>query len=385
MEMLLELIKKWMVNLGMDAHLANNIETTLRVGLVIIFTLMLWTFLRLILLFIKHRLLNHLEMSHNGSLYILSILKQAISIIALIFTLQVLPEAFTQKSAILSWSLKGIIIAIIFFSTGILNCFLKILYDIVSKKDRYKQRPIKGFMQILQIAIYFIATILTVAAIIEKSPLGLLTGLGAFAAVVSFIFKDTLLGFVSGIQLSSNDMVRIGDWIVVPGTLANGNVIDISLITVKVQNFDNTIVTVPSYSLVSSSFQNWRGMDESGGRRMTININIDMDYVHFCTPDELQKLGSLVQLPADISQITNLELYRIYMATYIHKHKGINNTILTMVRHMDPTATGLPVQIYCFSAHKGWAVYEGVKSQITEHAIAMARTFGLKIFNWTEE
>jgi small-conductance mechanosensitive channel len=152
-----------------------------------------------------------------------------------------------------------------------------------------------------------------------------------------------------------------------------------------VQNFDNTIVTVPSYSLVSSSFQNWRGMDESGGRRMTINLNMDMDYVHFCTPDELQKLGTLVQLPADTSQITNLELYRIYMATYIHKHKGINNSILTMVRHMDPTATGLPVQIYCFSAHKGWAVYEGVKSQITEHAIAMARTFGLKIFNWGED
>ena len=179
-------------------------------------------------------------------------------------------------------------------------------------------------------------------------------------------------------------MVRIGDWIVVPGTPANGNVIDISLITVKVQNFDNTIVTVPSYSLVSNSFQNWRGIDENGGRRMTVNLYIDMEHIHFCTPDELETLGKLVQLPADTSHLTNLDLYRTYMATYIHRHSGMNNTILTMVRCMDPTPTGLPVQLYCFTSNTSWAIYEGIKSQITAHAIAMAPQFSLKIFNWGE-
>lgn len=283
--------------MGMDSHLANNIETALRVGLVITLALVLWSLLRLFLLFIKKRLLSHLEMSLTGSEYIISILKQTISIIALIFTLQLLPDAFTQKSAILSWSLKATIIAIIFFATGILNCFLKIGYDIISKKDRYKQRPIKGFMQILQIAIYFLATILTVAAIIEKSPLGLLTGLGAFAAVLSFIFKDTILGFIAGIQLSYNDMVRPGDWIVVNNTLANGTVTEISLITVKVQNFDNTIVNVPTYSLITTPFQNWRGMDESGGRRINLNINIDMRSVTFCSAQELVHYNQYVQIP----------------------------------------------------------------------------------------
>ena len=402
--MLLELIKKWMVNLGMDAHLTNNIETALRVGLVIVFTLMLWTFLRLILLFIKHRLLNHLEMSHNGSLYILAILKQAISIIALIFTLQLLPEAFTQKSAILSWSLKGIIISIIFFSTGILNCFLKILYDIISKKDRYKQRPIKGIMQILQIAIYFIATILTVAAIIEKSPLGLLTGLGAFAAVLSLIFKDTILGFISGIQLSYNDMVRPGDWIVVNNTLANGNVTEISLITVKVQNFDNTIVNIPTYSLITTPFQNWRGMDESGGRRITLNINIDMRSVTFCTPQDLARYNNYVQIPkealkpagagaaeaggagggvgssAESTQITNLELYRMYLLKLVLKNPQINKDLMIMVRYLQPGPQGIPLQIYCFSKNKGWVTYEAIQAAILEQAVASAPLFNITLF-----
>ena len=408
-----------MVRLGMDSHLANNIETALRVGLVIVFTLILWSFLRLILLFIKQRLLTHLEMGNKGSFFIITILKQAISIISLIFLLQLLPEAFTQKSAILSWSLKATIIAIIFFSTGILNCCLKIGYDIISKKDRYKQRPIKGIMQILQIAIYFIATILTVAAIIEKSPLGLLTGLGAFAAVLSFIFKDTILGFIAGIQLSYNDMVRPGDWIVVNNTLANGNVIDISLITVKVQNFDNTIVNVPTYSLITTPFQNWRGMDESGGRRINLNINIDMRSVTFCSEEDLIHYNNYIQIPnaalssapatqeqgareagareqaprgdtnvprpamadpAVGNQITNLELYRMYLLKLVLKNPQINKDLMIMVRYLQPGPQGIPMQIYCFSKNKGWVTYEAIQAAILEQAVASAPLFNITLF-----
>lgn len=267
---------------------------------------------------------------------------------------------------------------------AILNDLLSIIEDWLGSKVKYKRAPIKGVIQIVRIIMFFIGVIIMIAILLDKSPSKLLTGLGAIGAVLSFIFKDTILGFISGIQLSANDMLRVGDWIVVPNTLVNGNVTDISLITVKVQNFDNTIVTVPAYTLVTSSFQNWRGMEEGGGRRMTINLNIDMDYVHFCTPDDLQSMGKLVQIPAKTEHLTNLELYRGYLATYIHRHHGINNTILTMVRYLDPTSTGLPVQIYCFSSNTSWAIYEGIRSQITEHAIAMAPQFGLKIFNWGE-
>ena len=297
-----------------------------------------------------------------------------------------IPMIWDKTHKLTSLILRFNAIAITAMFMAIVDVLLDVTYQFLNSKVKYRKTPLKGLFQILQIVIFFIGGIIIVAILLDKSPTKLLTGLGAFAAVLSFIFKDTILGFVSGIQLSSNDMVRTGDWIVVPDTLANGVVIDITLITVKIQNFDNTIVTLPTYSLVTSSFQNWRGMDESGGRRMTVNINIDMDYVHFCTPDELQHYSSLVQIPAGAlsgqGQITNLELYRTYMATYIHHHPGINNSILTMVRYMDPTSTGLPVQLYCFTKNKSWAIYEGVKSQITEHAIAMAPQFGLKIFNW---
>ena len=296
----------------------------------------------------------------------------------------IVPLIWEKENKFVNLLLRFDAIAITAMFMTILSVVLNVTYELLNSRPKYKKVPLKGMVQIIKIVIFFVGGIIIVAILLDKSPTKLLTGLGAFAAVLSFIFKDTILGFVSGIQLSSNDMVRKGDWIVVPSTLANGTVIDISLITVKVQNFDNTIVTVPTYSLVSSSFQNWRGMDESGGRRMTINLNIDMDYVHFCTPDELASYNSLVQLPAHSENITNLELYRIYLTTYIHRHPGINNSILTMVRYMDPTSTGLPVQIYCFSANKNWVIYEGMKSQITEHAIAMAPKFGLKIFNWGE-
>ncbi len=295
-----------------------------------------------------------------------------------------IPLIWDKEHKMVSLIMRLDAIAITAMFMAIMNVLLNATYQLFNSKVKYKKTPLKGLFQIMQIIMFCIGGIIIVAILLDKSPAKLLTGLGAFAAVVSFIFKDTILGFVSAIQLSSNDMVRPGDWIVVQGTQANGTVMDITLITVKVQNFDNTIVTVPTYSLVSSSFQNWRGMDESGGRRMTINLNIDMDFVHFCTPDQLQQMGTLVQLPAHAEHITNLELYRTYLATYIHRHPAINNSILTMVRYLDPTSTGLPVQIYCFTRNKSWAIYEGVKSQITGHAIAMAPQFGLKIFNWGE-
>ncbi len=304
--------------------------------------------------------------------------------IILLGVMVAVPIIWGKEHKMVHLALRLDAIAITGMFMAILKVLLDITYQLLNNKQKYRKTPLKGLFQILQIIIYFIGGIIIVAILADKSPAKLLTGLGAFAAVLSLIFKDTILGFVSGIQLSANDMVRTGDWIVVWGTPANGVVTDITLITVKVQNFDNTIITLPTYSLVTSPVQNWRGMDESDGRRITINLNIDMDYVHFCTPDELQKLSHLIQIPINGENITNLELYRMYLASYIHRHPQINNRILTMVRYLDPTSTGLPVQIYCFSANKSWAIYEGIKSQITEHAIAIATEFNLKIFNWGE-
>ena len=294
-----------------------------------------------------------------------------------------IPLIWDKTHKLISLLMRFNAIAITAMFMAILNVLQSVTFQFLYSKPKYRKTPIKGLFQIIQIIIFFIGGIIIVAILLDKSPAKLLTGLGAFAAVLSLIFKDIILGFVSGIQLSSNDMVRTGDWIVVPDTLANGVVTDITLITVKVQNFDNTIVTLPTYALVTSSFQNWRGMDEGGGRRMTVNLNMDMEYIHFCSPDELQRYNKFVQVPQKGDGITNLELFRTYMATYIHRHRGINNNILTMVRCMDATSTGLPVQLYCFTRNTSWGIYEGIKSQITEHAVAMAPQFGLKIFNWS--
>ena len=382
MEKLLGMVKNWLVELGLGEHITTEAEIFIKCGIVLLISTILWIVLRIMLAFIKDKLLVHLKFSQKGKLYIITIFKRIISIIALVFLLQMLPEAFDEKSKALSWCLKIDVIAIIICSIAITDNILKICYDIISKKNKYKQKPIKGFLQILQIGIYFIGVILVVAAIIEKSPLGLLTGLGAFAAVLSFIFKDTILGFVAGIQLSYNDMVRPGDWIVIDNTLANGVVTDISLITVKIQNFDNTIINVPTYSLINTPFQNWRGMDESGGRRITLNFNIDMNSVRYCDSLELEKLSQYVIMPAskEKEQITNLQLYRMYLLKMILENPQINKELMVMIRYLQPGPQGIPVQIYCFSKNKSWVTYEGIQAAILEQAIASASIFGIKMF-----
>lgn len=382
MERLLGMVKNWLVELGFGEHITTNLEIFIKCCIVLLISSILWIVLRVALAFIKEKLLVRLKFSQKGKLYIITIFKRIISIIALVFLLQMLPEAFDEKSKALSWCLKIDVIAIIICSIAITDNILKICYDIISKKNKYKQKPIKGFLQILQIGIYFIGGILIVAAIIEKSPLGLLTGLGAFAAVLSFIFKDTILGFVAGIQLSYNDMVKPGDWIVIDNTLANGVVTDISLITVKIQNFDNTIINVPTYSLINTPFQNWRGMDESGGRRITLNFNIDMQSVRYCSSQELEKFSQYVIMPAskEKEQITNLQLYRMYLLKMILENPQINKELMVMIRYLQPGPQGIPVQIYCFSKNKSWVTYEGIQAAILEQAIASASIFGIKLF-----
>ena len=386
MNTLLSLVKKLLVNLGVSAHFADELEILLQIGIILLVTFVIWSLLQIVLLFIKKSLLSRLKLSQKGKFYIINTLKKIIAIIVLTFLFQVTSDVFKDGGKILSGSLKIIVIAIIIFSIGILNCFLQIGYDIISKKSKYKQRPIKGIMQILQITFYFIGCILVVAVLIDKSPIGLLTGLGAFAAVLSFIFKDTILGFVAGIQLSYNDMVRPGDWIVVNNSLANGVVIDISLITVKVQNFDNTIINVPTYSLINTPFQNWRGMDESGGRRINLNFNIDVKSVHFCSEQEFEAYSAYVQIPQrfangqDKKQITNLELYRMYLLKMILKNPQVNKDLMLMVRYLQPGPLGIPIQIYCFSKNKGWVTYEAIQAAILEQAVASAGIFKISLF-----
>lgn len=266
-----------------------------------------------------------------------------------------------------------------------------------------RKLPLKGMLNVCKGITWIVIGICAVALVVDKSPAMLLTGLGAFAAALMLVFKDSILGFTAGIQMSENDMLHVGDWVVVPGTPANGVVMDVTLTTVKVQNFDNTIVTVPPYTMVSTSFQNYRGMVESGCRRMVKTLIIDwtsvvpvddaqVDSITEKFPvlknfvDNLRKAGKTEQNDGGLTPIngtieTNLGLFRAYTCYYIYNNPYINNTQQILIRLLEPTANGLPLEIYCFTATTDWDKYEAIQSAILEHLTTICSQFGLSIYS----
>jgi len=270
--------------------------------------------------------------------------------------------------------------------------------------ERAQTRPIKGYLQLVRIGIFIFAAILVVAALFNRDPLLLLSGLGALTAVLLLVFKDTLLSLVASVQLSANDMLRVGDWIEMPQLNADGYVIDMSLHTVKVQNWDKTITTIPTWRLISDSFKNWRGMFESGGRRIKRALYIDQGSVRFIEDAERDAFDRLVLLrgylerkraeleefnsglraqgidPLNERRVTNLGMFRAYVSEYIANHPHINREMINMVRQLQPGPQGLPLEIYCFTASTAWVVHEGVQADIFDHLYAILPQFGLRAF-----
>jgi miniconductance mechanosensitive channel len=246
-----------------------------------------------------------------------------------------------------------------------------------------KHRPIKGVVEVAKIVILLFVGVLALAEILDRSPWLLLSGLGAMTAVLLVIFKDTLLGFVAGVQLAVNDMVSIGDWIEMPQFGADGDVVDITLHTVKVQNFDKTITTIPSYALVSDSFKNWRGMAAAGGRRIKRAVLIDVSSVRFCTPELLgrfEKLREHATAPADGRPPTNLGAFRAYVEAFLRAEPRVHGGMTLLVRELEPGPNGLPLEVYCFSAATDWDAYEALSADVVDHVIAAAPGFGLRVF-----
>jgi len=286
----------------------------------------------------------------------------------------------------------------------VIDAFLNALHEIYQKLPVSKGRNIKGFVQVIKIIFYFLAIILIISILGNKTPTALMTGLGAMAAVLMLVFKDTILGFVASIQLSANQMVNVGDWISMPKYNADGDVIDISLNTVKVQNWDKTIATIPTYALVSESFNNWKGMEESGGRRIKRSINIDMNSVTFLDEAQIEKLGNFHLLKDYIKakqkelaefnkslnleegtvtngrKMTNLGTFRKYLEEYLQHHPMISKEMTFLVRHLQPTDKGLPVEIYVFSKDQAWANYEAIQADIFDHTLAILPEFDLHVF-----
>ncbi len=287
---------------------------------------------------------------------------------------------------------------------ALINTLFDAIVLIYQTYEVSKERPIKGYIQVAKILFFLLGGILIIAALLDRSPLGLLTGLGAMSAVLLLVFKDTLLGFIASIQMTMNDMVRIGDWIEMPRYGADGDVIDITVTTVKVQNWDRTITTIPTYSLISDSFKNWRGMSESGGRRIKRALYIDMTSVRFCDQPLLDHFDSIRLLkpylegkkseiqeynrelnldPDDMvngRHLTNIGTFRAYIIEYLRSLPPLNKEMTLMARQLAPTPSGLPIEVYTFSAKQEWPVYESIQSDIFDHLLAVLPEFGLRIF-----
>lgn len=300
-----------------------------------------------------------------------------------------LPMAFIRGKELLLLSQKVCAVYIVFVLLLAINGFILVIMDIYNHKEVNKNRSIKGFIQVFQVLAFFIGGIVIIAILVGKSPATLFAGLGASAAILMLVFKDTILGFVAGIQLSANDMLRPGDWITVPGSNANGVVQEITLNTVKIQNFDNTISTIPPYTLVNNSFQNWRGMVESGGRRVMKSIFLDLNTIKFCTPDMLDTFRKEIPLLADYQPDkgvtpTNSQMFRIYVERYLTSLPVVNTDLDLIISQLQATEYGVPVQIYFFSRNKVWKEYERIQSDIFDHFFAMVPQFELKVYQYSE-
>jgi len=298
----------------------------------------------------------------------------------------------------------AVTIYLIFIWLSVLFALLNAVQMIAEKKERNKGMPIKGFTQAIKLVATVVSLIFVLAVLLGKSPVYLFSGLGALTAVLLLVFKDAILGFVAGIQISANNMVRVGDWIEMPKAGADGDVIDVSLTTVKVQNWDKTITTIPTYSLISDSFKNWRGMSEMGGRRIKRSINFDISSIKFADEAQLarwskighvkehlarkqkeisadnQKLGDEANVLGNGRRLTNMGTFRAYCLAYLKSHQDIHQDMTLLVRQLQPTEHGLPLEIYVFVNNTAWAYYEGVQSDLFDHMLSVTKVFDLKVF-----
>ena len=314
------------------------------------------------------------------------------------------PHLLPAESSAIPLLLLAARIAIIFQVARVLDALLNVIKSSYQEKAKSRYVPLNATIQLIKLAIYLIAVILAVSAIIDRSPVYLLSGLGALTAVLLLVFQDTIKGLVASIQISANKMVAPGDWVELPQYGADGDVLEIGLNTVKIQNFDRTVTTVPTYALISGSFKNWRDMFNSGGRRIKRAIYIDVVSIRFYQPKELEKLkrislltpyidAKLAEIDADNQErnlvdgdkvnqrhLTNVGTFRAYVEAYLKQHRSVHRQMTCMVRQLAPTPTGLPLELYFFSNDQNWVNYEGIQADVFDHLYAIAAEFDLRIF-----
>lgn len=401
-------VAQWLM--GIIRHLLDiiglrhepRIEAFLYIVIVAVVAIFIGWLIRKGILYVVRRLAGMRHTMLDDDLLQSRVFTKCSHIIVPIVLLSLVPFTLNYGSQLRMIVMKILYIYAVLAFTYAMAAVVDFIWVRYNRKENTRNLPLKGIANTMKGILWIIAFIISVSVLIDKSPAALLTGLGAFAAALMLIFKDSILGFVAGIQLSQNDMVRIGDWIVVPDTPVNGNVIDISLSTVKVRNFDNTIITCPPYMLVQHSFQNWRGMSESGARRIFYNLTVENSTIHPADDafvesmvgrypilknwvDGLRSSNAQVAYNKDKMSVngtieTNLGLFRAYVCLYLMNHPQVSKDQQMLVRLETPVAQGTTLNIYVFTATTNWTLYEAIMSELLEHITAIAPTFGLRLY-----
>ena len=385
-------ISQWLhdllaVKMNVDPDIAGILSTLLLVGAMIAIGVGINWLLQYILSWFTKRS-KKLKQSKWNSIIVQRRLGHHILLLIPGIILYLLPYMiFERDSRTILFLHKADIIFIIIVSMRICNALMLGFLDFYRTTDKNKSHPLQGLIQVLQVSMYFVGGIIITAILIDKSPTVLLTGLGASAAVLMLIFKDSILGFVAGVQLSQNNMVKIGDWIQTTDGSANGNIEEITMNTIKVRNWDNTLTMIPPYTLVNTPFRNWRGMQESGGRRVDKNIFIDITTLEYCSRESLDSIHEALPLmrsyieSLDIEKMPiNIQLYRTYIEMFLRANPEVNSSLDIIVTQRESTAYGLPIEVYFFLKDKAWASYERKQSDIFDHLMAAAPVFGLRMY-----
>ncbi len=384
METINKALLDWLIQIGVSEGNALWVQRLMVVLAIVLIALVLDKICRSLVVPAVRKVVAKTQITWDDYLLNDDVLKNVCHLIPPVVIYILIPLAFPAESEWLALILKLCFLYITVVVMKLFFAFITSFYTISSEHEKLKDHSLKGFSQMLKLIVICVGAIVIISTLLDKSPIAILTGLGAGAAILMLVFQDSIKGLVAGIQLAANDMVRLGDWISMPKYGADGDVIEVTLTTVKVRNWDKTITTVPPYALVNDSFQNWRGMFDTGGRRIKRSLNIDMNSVRFCTKKELKEYRSHewmegFEASAGEGEV-NLRIFRQYMDYYLHHHPKVHQDMIILVRQLQPTAQGLPLELYFFSADTAWLRYEFLQAEVFDHILAVLPNFGLKAF-----
>lgn len=374
---------QWLQQMGVAEGYVNMVIRVSAILAIMILAFILDRICNRIIIPIIRKVASRTDTAVDDHLFSKDVLGYVSRLITPIVVCAMLPFVFSPESSLLPFALKICWVYIIYLVIRLVCAIISALYTISCEHEKFKSHSVKGFYQMLKLVVICVGAIIIISTLLDKNPIVILTGLGAGTAILMLVFQDTIKGLVAGIQLSANDMLRPGDWIAMPKYGADGDVIEVTLTTVKVRNWDQTITTIPPYALVNDSFQNWRGMFDVGGRRIKRSINIDMNSIRFCTQEEMERFRQepwMEGFEPSLKGEVNLYIFRQYMDYYLKHHPQVHKDMTIMVRQLQPTTEGLPIELYFFSADTAWLRYEHLQAEVFDHLIAVMNEFELSAY-----